>query len=102
MHYLVAFHFCNHLAEEEYKCNWLLYLKSLLASAVSCLWRTVSLPQGGGGGVVGWAAVCNVAFPSYTYLFLKYITHDCFFFSFFFHLPYYRNHFSFTLLLIYF
>ena len=50
MHYLVAFHFCNNLAEEE-------IAGCLLASAVDCLWCSVSLPQGVVG--LGWAAVCN-------------------------------------------
>ena len=37
------------------------------------------------------------AFPGHTYLFLRYITHD-----FFSYLPNYRNHYSFTLVMIYF
>ena len=59
MHYLVAFHFCNHLAE--------IYFKHLLASSVDCLWCYVSLPH----GVVGWAAVCSCGFPGHTYIFLR-------------------------------
>ena len=48
----------------------LLYSKSLLASAVDCLWCSVSLPH----GVVGWAAVCNCGI-SWSYFFLlRYIT----------------------------
>ena len=43
-----------------------------------------------------------VAFPGHTYLFLRYITHYCFFFSFLFHLPNYRNHYSPTPVMIYF
>ena len=43
-----------------------------------------------------------MAFPGHTYLFLRYITHGCFFFSFIFHLPNYCNHYSFTLVMIYF
>ena len=42
-----------------------------------------------------------MASPGQTYLFLRYITHDCFFFSFLFHLPNYRNHYSFTLVMIF-
>ena len=44
-----------------------------------------------------------VAFLGHTYLFLSYVTHDCFFFfSFLFHLSNYRNYHSFTLAMIYF
>ena len=58
-----------------------------------CLFLTVSW--------IGLQCVNFVAFPGHTYLFLRYITHDCFF-SFLFHLPNYRNHYSFTLVMIYF
>ena len=72
MHYLVAFHFCNHLAEEE-------IAGCLLASAIDCLWCSVSLPQ----GVVGWTAVCNCGFSwSYLFILFRYITFDCFCFIF--------------------
>ena len=52
---------------------------------------------------VSWVGLqyVNVAFPGHIYLLLRYITHDCFF-SFLFHLPNYRNHYSFTLVMIYF
>ena len=62
LHYLVAFHFRNHLAEEN---SWLLYFNCLLASAVYCLWCYVSLPH----GVMGWAAVCNYGI-SWSHLFI--------------------------------
>ena len=72
VHCLVAFHFCNHLAEVEITC-------CLLASAVDCLWCSVSLPH----DVVGWAAVCNSGISwSYLFIFFRYITLDCFCFIF--------------------
>ena len=91
--YLVAFHFCNHLAEVEITC-------CLLASAVDCLWCSVSLPH----DVVGLAAVCNSGISwSYLFIFFRYITLDCFFIYLpLFHLPYYRHYYSFTLVMIYF
>ena len=44
--------------------SWLFYFSCLFASAVSCLWFSVSLPH----GVLGWAAVCNCGI-SWSYLF---------------------------------
>ena len=67
-------------------------LELFLVFGVPCLFLTVPW--------VGLQCVI-VAFPGHTYLFLRYITYDCFF-SFLFHLPYYRNHYSFTLVMIYF
>ena len=73
MRYLVAFHFCNHLAEEE-------IAGCLHASAVDCLWCSVSLPH----GVVGWAAVCNCGI-SWSYLFIFLGTLHLIVFCFIFH-----------------
>ena len=52
---------------------------------------------------VSWVGLQSVimAIPRHTYLFLRYITHDCCF-SFLFHLPNYRNYNSFTLVKIFF
>ena len=93
MHYLVAFYFCNHLVGEEIAgCFTLIVflLALLIVFGALCLFHTVSC--------VGLKCVI-VAFPGHTY-FLRYITHDCFF-SFLFHLPYYPNHYSFTLVMIF-
>ena len=75
--------------------SWLLYFNCLLVSAVFgalCLFLTVSW--------VGLQCVIE-AFPGHTYLILRYISHDCFFF-FLFHLPNYCSHYSLTLVLTYF
>ena len=56
----------------------------------------VSLSQ----GVVGWAAVCNCGM-SWSSLFI-FEVHYTRFFSFLFHLPNYRNHNSYILVMIYF
>ena len=66
-------------------------LTLFLFFGVLCLFLTVSW--------IGLQCVNFVASPGQTYLFLRYITHDCFFFSFLFHLPNYRNHYSFTLVM---
>ena len=52
-----ALHYCLSLLQSSgrRRNSWLLYLNCLLASAVDCLWCSVSLSH----GVVGWAAVCN-------------------------------------------
>ena len=74
MQYLVAFHFCNHLAEVEIAgCFTLivLLLVLLIVFGAFCLFLTVSW--------VGLQYVI-VAFPGHTYLYLRYITHDFFFF----------------------
>ena len=90
--YLLLFHFCNHLAEEE-------IAGCLLASAVDCLWCSVSLPH----SVVGWAAVCNCGISwSYYLSFLGTLHLIVLVLSSIIHLPYYRNHYSFTLVMIYF
>ena len=94
MHYLVAFHFCNNLAEKEINGCFTLtvfLLALLIVFGAQYLFLTVSW--------VGLQCVNFVAFPGHTYLFLRYNTHDCFF-SFLFHLPYYHNHYSLTLVMI--
>ena len=68
-------------------------LALFLVFGALCLFLTVSR--------VGLQCVI-VAFPVHAYLFLRYITHDCFLFSSLFHLPNYRNQYSFTLVMIYF
>ena len=68
-------------------------LALFLVFGALCLFLTVSC--------IGLQCYFVLAFPGHTYLFLRYITHDCFFFfSFIFHLPNYRNHYSFTLVTI--
>ena len=67
-------------------------LALFLAIDALCLFLTVS-----------WFGLqwVNVAFPGHTYLFCEVHSHDCFF-SFLFHLPNYHDHYSFTLIMIYF
>ena len=95
-------------------CNALLSGISLLQSAgrgriAGCFTLTVSLPA----LFLVFGSLCLfltvpwiglqcviVAFPGYTYLFQD--TLHMFFFSFLLHLPNYRYHYSFTLVMIYF
>ena len=60
MHYLVAFYFCNHLAEEE-KAGCFILIVLLLALLI--VFGALSLPH----SVVSWAAVCNCGI-SWSYL----------------------------------
>ena len=67
MYYIVTFHFCNHLAEEEIAgCFTLIVflLELLIVFGALCLFLAVSW--------VGLQCVI-VAFPGHTYLFLRYI-----------------------------
>ena len=80
MYYLVAFYFCNHLAEEEIACCFPLIvflLALLIVVSALCLFLTVSW--------IGLQCVI-VTFPGHTYLFVEvHNTCCCFFFSFLFH-----------------
>ena len=65
-------------------------LSLLIVFGDLCLFLTVSW--------IGLQCVNFVTFPGHTYLFLRYLTHNCFFlffFAFLFRLSIYRNHYSF-------
>ena len=67
MYYIVTFHLCNHLAEEEIAGCFTLFvflLELLIFFGALCLFLAVSW--------VGLQCVI-VAFPGHTYLFLRYI-----------------------------
>ena len=72
MHYLVAIHFCDHLAKEEIAgCFTFIVFLLLSVFGALCLFLTVSY--------VGMQCEI-VAFLVHTYLLLRYFTHDFFLF----------------------
>ena len=91
MYYLVAFYFCNHLAEEKIAgCFPLIVFLLALLIVVSalCLFLTVSW--------IGLQCVI-VTFPGHTYLFVEVHNTCCCFFS----LSYFIIHYSFALVMIF-
>ena len=85
--------FCNHLAEEEIaSCFTLIAFLLLSVIGALCLFLMVSWV---------WLQCVIVSFPGHTYLIFE-VNYTRLVFSFLFHLPYNRNHYSFTLVMIFF